>query len=371
MKKILKLIIFSLFLLPLTAQELVVENYGEEVDIWVLMPYDLFQFGRDADEAEYSVSTQIKDSRNRQVVVSESNLMIPNKPWLKGTAIPLFQQHSLSAGTHSLNITLRNRQLGDRQTLNRSFFVGTQATEIGQAYLIAEREGFRFVPSDVDLQEMDSLSLRLSFALAPDVISLYLDETKHDFIDPISPLELDIGTYAENDSISEIKLSLTEINIRYNLEPLLYGPWFSYNQRYSLKDQIDQLRYIATQNEWRVLSRVPKDKYASAIESFWQAHDPTPGTIRNENREYFYQRVIKADELFTIHRRMVGWKSDRGRIYIKFGEPDQIVNDAFPIGRPPSIRWHYFRLNREFIFTDDRGFGQYRLRNKDDEYLDK
>ena len=49
---------------------------------------------------------------------------------------------------------------------------------------------------------------------------------------------------------------------------------------------------------------------------------------------------------------------------------DQIINDAFPIGRAPSITWHYFRLNRSFIFADERGFGQYRLRNKDEEYKD-
>jgi hypothetical protein len=90
--------------------------------------------------------------------------------------------------------------------------------------------------------------------------------------------------------------------------------------------------------------------------------------VRNENRERFYSRVLRADELFTIHKRLSGWRSDRGRIHIKFGEPEQIVNNAFPIGEAPSIKWYYYRLNRLFIFTDERGYGHYTLRNKDEEY---
>jgi GWxTD domain-containing protein len=370
MKKTLSLWILLAFLLPLFGQEMVVENYESGVDVWLLVPYDIFRFSRDATLADYQVSIQIKDARNRQVAVNESELSVPNQDWLHGTAIPIHQSFELSAGKHSLNLTLRNRLLGDRHSFSRDFLVGTQITEIGQAYIMAERDGIKYIPEAALARDIDSLMLRLSFGLNPDKITLHLDEKRFDFIDPVSPFELDLMEYAITDSSSGLMLALTEQNIRYNLEPLYYNQWFSYNQRYSLKDQIDQLRYIASQNEWRVLSKVPKDRYADAIESFWRAHDPTPGTIRNENREYFYQRVIKADELFTIHRRMVGWKSDRGRIYIKFGEPDQIVNDSFPIGRAPSISWHYFRLNRVFVFEDNRGFGQFRLRNTEDEYLD-
>ncbi len=370
LKKTLSLLLFCLFLLPLTAQELVVENYESGVDLWILLPYELFHFARDEESAEYQISIQIKNSRRQQVAVFEEALDIPKADWLQGTAIPIHQHHKLATGNHELNLTLRNRKLGDRQNFEHSFAVGTRFTEIGQAYLIAEREAFSYIPGNMDMSELGALKLKLSFATQADLLTIGIAGEMHEYTAPQSPFELDLKEFAQGDSIPDLKLALTEANIRYDLEPLLYNPWFSFNSRYSLKDQLDQLRYVATQNEWRVLSRVPKEKYADAIESFWQANDPTLGTIRNENREYFYQRVLKADELFTIHKRLTGWKSDRGRIYIKFGEPDQIVNDTFPIGRPPSISWHYFRLNRVFVFTDERGFGQYRLRNKDDEYLD-
>nr|MDK2851251.1 hypothetical protein [Candidatus Cloacimonadota bacterium] len=369
-KKIINFWFFVVILLPLFGQEMVVENYETGVDIWILVPYDIFRFPRDAEQAEYQVSIQIQDAQNKQVTVAERKLTVPNQDWLQGSAIPIYQQLTLSAGNYSLNMTLRNRQLGDRHNFIRNFLVSRQITEIGQAYIIAERDGFEYVPANPMSRYLDKMTLRLSYGLDIDKIILNLDKQSYNFIDPQSPFELEVMDYAVPDSTSKLSLTLFQQNVCYNLEPLYYGQWFSFNQRYSLKDQIDQLRYIASQNEWRVLSKVSKDKYADAIESFWQAHDPTPGTIRNENRELFYQRVIKADELFTIHRRMVGWKSDRGRIYIKFGEPDQIVNDSFPIGKPPSIIWHYFRLNRVFVFVDERGFGQYKLRNTEDEYID-
>lgn len=369
-KKLLSLLLFGLFLLPLLAQEIVFERYESGIDIWVIMPYDIVLFGGGDESAEYQLSTQIKDSRGKQVAVDEQILEIPNRDWLKSTAIPIRQSHDLPTGSYTLNIALRNRKLGDKQNFERSFNVGSKATEIGQAYLIAEREGFHYIPATLAMRELQSLLLRISYGVQAQSLRLSIDGSRHDFELSQSPFELDLKEFTRQDSIADLGIDITEMNIRYQLEPLLYRPWFSFGTRYSLKDQLDQLRYIATQNEWQTLRKVPKDKYQYAIESFWQANDPTPGTIRNENRDLFNQRVLHADEKFTIHKRMQGWKSDRGRIYIKFGEPDQISTDAFPIGRAPSISWHYYRLNRVFVFTDERGFGQYNLRNKDDEYLD-
>lgn len=369
-KKALSLLLFGLLLLPLLAQEIIFERYESGIEIWIILPYELVHFGSGDASADYQISTQIKDSRGKQVAVNEQILQIPNRTWLQGTAIPIQQSHDLPTGSYSLNVALRNRKLGDKQNYERSFNVGSQATEIGQAYLFATREGFRYIPATMAMQELQSLLLRISFAVDAQSLRLSIDGKRHDFELLHSPFELDLKEFAPQDSISELSLDITELNIRYQLEPLLYRPWFSFGTRYSLKDQLDQLRYVASQNEWQVLRKVPKSKYHNAIESFWQANDPSPGTIRNENRDLFNQRVLAADERFSIHKRMQGWKSDRGRIYIKFGEPDQITTDAFPIGRAPSISWHYFRLNRIFVFTDERGFGQYNLWNKDDEYND-
>ncbi len=368
MLKTLSLLLFVLCIAGLSALEVMVESYDTSADIWLLLPYDLFLFS--SGESEYQLSTQIKDAKGKQVSVREEQILIPRKQWLDGTAIPMLQQYQLKPGSYQLNLSLRNKKLGDRRSYSKAFSIGSRRTEIGQPYVIAQKEDIRFVPEIINVAEYDSLTLRQSFSVPIRQISVSLDSLTYDFPYPQSPWELDLKQLATTDSIGSVKLSLIEGNIRYNVEALVYQPWFSFNALFSPKDQLAQIRYIADQNDWQVLRKVPENKIPDAIESYWQAKDPSPGTLRNEFRERFYSRVLRAEELFTIHKRLSGWRSDRGRIYIKFGEPEQIVSNAFPIGEAPSIRWYYYRLNRTFIFTDERGYGQYTLRNKDEEYLD-
>lgn len=370
MTKLISLLAILFGMVCAAAQEVVVENYATGVDIWLLLPYDLFLIGTNETAATYQISTQITDSKGKQAAVNEQQIHLPRKAWLQGTAIPILQSYPLPVDSYQLNLTLRNRSLGDRRNYSRNFSVGTQKTEIGQAYVIAEREGIQYMPGNLQLKDLDHLKLKQSFSIPVHQIRLQIDAQTIDFDYPQSPWELDILSIATQDSLHSLKVNITQDNIRYSMDALIYKAWFAFDARYSLKDQLAQLRYIATQNEWQVLRKVPEAKLGYAIESFWQANDPSPGTLRNEFREKFYSLVLYADEHYTIHKRLKGWKSDRGRIYIKFGEPEQIITDAFPIGQPPSIKWHYYRLNRVFVFTDERGFGQYTLRNKDEEYPD-
>jgi GWxTD domain-containing protein len=58
------------------------------------------------------------------------------------------------------------------------------------------------------------------------------------------------------------------------------------------------------------------------IEAFWQRRDPTPDTVENEFKEEHYRRIAYANEKFASG--IPGWKTDRGRIYIIWGPPDEI-----------------------------------------------
>lgn len=371
-----KIKILSIFLLllfcgsVLFAQEFLFEKYGEKVEANLLFPYDLFIFAKNAEYAEYQLSLEVKDSRRKHVLSKEIRLSIPKRDWLDQCAVPVFQSWELAQDSYTLNVFLKNKHLGDKQSFSKSFKIGDNDTEIGLAYIIAEKEGFEYIPQELELDLPDRLTLRQRFSLDIQQIIIEADSERSLFYNPESPFELELTEFFEQDKIDEMAVYLDEQNIRYKVEPLLYRAWFSFSRKYSLKDQMQQIRYIATQTQWKTLRKVPKDMYEEAIESFWQVKDPTPGTLRNETREFFNKRVLEADQRFSIHKRMPGWKSDRGRIYIKFGEPDQVVSEAFPIGRPPSIVWHYFKLNRSFVFEDDKGFGQYRLKNKEEEYED-
>ena len=64
------------------------------------------------------------------------------------------------------------------------------------------------------------------------------------------------------------------------------------------------------------------------IEAFWQRRDPTPDTVENEFKEEHYRRIAYANEHFAAG--IPGWKSDRGRMYIMYGPPDEI--ESHPSG---------------------------------------
>src|ERR1700730_3922740 len=58
------------------------------------------------------------------------------------------------------------------------------------------------------------------------------------------------------------------------------------------------------------------------IEAFWQRRDPTPDTVENEFKEEHYRRIAYTNERFASG--IPGWRTDRGRIYIIWGKPDEI-----------------------------------------------
>src|SRR5882672_12106293 len=62
------------------------------------------------------------------------------------------------------------------------------------------------------------------------------------------------------------------------------------------------------------------------IEAFWQRRDPTPDTVENEFKEEHYRRIAYTNERFSSG--IPGWRTDRGRIYIMWGPPDQIESHS-------------------------------------------
>jgi GWxTD domain-containing protein len=82
------------------------------------------------------------------------------------------------------------------------------------------------------------------------------------------------------------------------------------------------------------------------IAQFWLRRDPTPGTPRNEFQEEHYRRIAYANDHFGFEDT-AGWRTDRGRIYISFGPPDERTvyekggDDQGNTITSPFERWRY------------------------------
>ena len=136
--------------------------------------------------------------------------------------------------------------------------------------------------------------------------------------------------------------------------------------------------YIITDEEKAAFKRLSTDdERQQFIEQFWLRRDPTPDTEENEYKEEHYRRIAYANEHYASG--IPGWKTDRGRIYIVFGPPDEI--ESHPSGgtyeRPyeegggttstyPFEQWRYRYLdgignNIVIEFVDTTMSGEYHM----------
>jgi len=91
----------------------------------------------------------------------------------------------------------------------------------------------------------------------------------------------------------------------------------------------EDVRWIISPEELSAFKQLSNDEERDQfIEQFWLRRDPTPDTPENEFKEEHYRRIAYANEHFAAGKP--GWMTDRGRIYIIFGPPDEI--DSHPSG---------------------------------------
>lgn len=146
----------------------------------------------------------------------------------------------------------------------------------------------------------------------------------------------------------------------------------------------EDVPYIITDEERKAFKQLKTDEERDQfIEQFWLRRDPDPDTPENEYKDTYFQRIEYANEKFTSG--VAGWRTDRGRIYITFGKPDEI--ESHPSGgqydRPsyegggstttyPFENWWYRYIEGigsdiEIEFVDPSGSGEYRIARSPDE----
>ena len=129
----------------------------------------------------------------------------------------------------------------------------------------------------------------------------------------------------------------------------------------NIDELINQLQYIAKDEEMDFMrdGKTTEEKQKRFLE-FWKKKDPNPASKRNEVMQEYYRRLITADSRFT-NTFQKGWRTDMGMVYIIFGEPSNIDRHPFDLDTKPYEVWQYYDINKEFVFVDNTGFGDYRL----------
>ena len=129
----------------------------------------------------------------------------------------------------------------------------------------------------------------------------------------------------------------------------------------NVSSALDQMNYILSTEERRELKNLKVSEKEKFFKKVWAKRDPDVTTKENELMIEYYSRVAFAEENFS-RGASGGWRSDMGMIYILFGRPDDVSRSMNPQQSYNYETWYYYKINEEFIFVDDFGYGDYRLR---------
>ncbi len=130
--------------------------------------------------------------------------------------------------------------------------------------------------------------------------------------------------------------------------------------------------YIVTDAEKKIfLSLSTEEERGAFIVNFWKKRDPNPATPENEFKLEYYKRIALSNKFFGTSG-LEGWRSDRGKIFILLGPPQDIQRDSYPSGssftssQGPTETWNYWDLpnprlpyNLELVFVDKFGTGNF------------
>lgn len=130
-----------------------------------------------------------------------------------------------------------------------------------------------------------------------------------------------------------------------------------------LDDIFQKSKYVATAQEIDQYDNLTEiEGKREFIYRFWSSRDIDLSTERNEFYIEYFNRVQRCNKMYTTLGKE-GWKTDRGRIYLKYGEPSEIERFPNQIDTRPYEIWHYNDVQGGvvFIFADLTNFSDYQL----------
>ena len=121
----------------------------------------------------------------------------------------------------------------------------------------------------------------------------------------------------------------------------------------------DQIQYFASRNELDLYDRLNSEGKRNFLINFWRSRDTFPETPENEFMQDCFARFDYSNKNFKN-----GLNSDMGRIFIIYGQPDEIEKRPMNMNIKPYAIWDYFATGtgkQRFVFVDKIGNQSYTL----------
>lgn len=128
-------------------------------------------------------------------------------------------------------------------------------------------------------------------------------------------------------------------------------------------DEFQKAKYLADKTEIYFFSQL---KTAAAkkefLKDFWNRRESGTAIEAPRQRVDYLRRVQLADEFYSKYIKK-GWRTDRGRVFILYGKPDEVErHPSEGVSKPYEI-WYFYQVENgiQFVFVDRNGFGDYDL----------
>ncbi len=124
----------------------------------------------------------------------------------------------------------------------------------------------------------------------------------------------------------------------------------------------DQIEYLASARQYATFMKLNDSGKREYLRRFWESLDQNKNTEENETLIEHRRRYQVADDKYSekIAKGIKGCETDRGRIYIKYGQPDEIEYKNMQLTNKPLEVWKY-NNGRTIVFMDISGFGRFQL----------
>ena len=190
------------------------------------------------------------------------------------------------------------------------------------------------------------------------VLSKIEDKTENGFFMHMIKIEKEYLQSFNTKIIFELKQSKVVKTIEKNITIFRSG---ISGQVKNIESSFRQMKYILTSTERKNAKGKKGKELENIFLQYWEKRDPTPETSLNELMEEYYIRVNYVNEYFNMSWKE-GWETDFGMIYILFGPPNEIQRSNINSSNTTTYQvWYYNRINKQFVFKDQNGFGDYRL----------
>ncbi len=176
--------------------------------------------------------------------------------------------------------------------------------------------------------------------------------------DKINILDIISGKYILQLKVTDSKLGAS---MERQGEFWIHNPFKTLSLSQYREEDIDEFRaqimYLVEQKELELFDQLNVPAKIQFINNYWREQDPD---FRTEHLKRFYA----AQERFKSPS-LPGWQSDRGRVYIMYGPPDEIEREPAGMDTRAYEVWTYETLDQQgrvhFVFCDFGVFGNYRL----------